>query len=179
MACNAPAASSSGGPAADAVGAPAAASLEAALAAEEAMDQQERVLLQRAAALEQQVAKHKQQKEAIRQARKLAEEQRAAELALDRWQAELRRETDTAIARLNEQRTVQMTRCNQFEQQLQANIEAMQQMQQQVRRRALALDTSFDACVSRLSGAYADAVAKRRGEQAVELPKAPARAACS
>ena len=69
------------------------------------------------------------------------------------------------IARLNEQRAAQLARCHQFEQTLQANIEQMQQMQQQVRRRAVALDTSFDACVGRLSGAFADAVAKRRGQQ--------------
>ena len=87
-------------------------------------------------------------------------------MALDRWQAELRRETDLAVARLNEQRTAQLSRCQSFEQQLQANIEAMQQMLQQVRRRAVALDSSFDACVGRLTHAYADAVAKRRGQQA-------------
>ena len=52
------------------------------------------------------------------------------------------------------------------EAQLQANIEAMTAMQVQVRRRAVALDTSFDAAVQRLSVAYADAVATRRGQQA-------------
>ena len=55
----------------------------------------------------------------------------------------------------------------------QANIESMQQMQQAVRRRAFALDSSFDACVSRLSGAYADAVAKRRGELAAAVTVPP------
>ena len=94
------------------------------------------------------------------------EEAKAAEEALDNWQAELRRETDVAIARLNEQRQSQLTRCTQFEAQLQANIEAMTAMQVQVRRRAVALDTSFDAAVQRLSVAYADAVATRRGQQA-------------
>ena len=110
----------------------------------------------------------KAEKEKVLLARKQAEEARAAEQALDHWQAELRKETDTAIARLNEQRQQQLARCHAFEAQLQHNIDAMLEMQQQVRRRAVALDTSFDACVSRLSNAYADAVAKRRGEQAAE-----------
>ena len=137
------------------------------------MDQQERVLMERAAALERQVQQHKAQKEAVLQARHKAEEQRKAEEACDHWQTELRQETDTAIARLNEQRQAQLARCQQFEAQLQANIEAMQHMQQQVRRRAVALDTSFDACVSRLSNAYADAVAKRRGQQAAGAARVP------
>ena len=144
----------------------ASAALEAAIAAEAAIDQQERVLMERAAALERQVQEHKEQKEAIALARLQAEEQKKAEMALDNWQSELRKETDTAIERLNVQRQAQLARCQQFEAQLQANIDAMIQMQQQVRRRAVALDTSFDACVSRLSNAYADAVAKRRGQQA-------------
>lgn len=140
--------------------------LNAALAAEQTLEQQERVLVERAAALERQVAQHKADKEKIRLARKHAEQQQASERALDQWQHELRKETDTAIARLNDQRTSQLARCTAFEQQLQTNIDAMLEMQAQVRRRAVALDTSFDACVSRLTNAYADAVAKRRGEQA-------------
>lgn len=79
---------------------------------------------------------------------------------------QLRTEVDKTIQRLNVQRAQQVARCQQFEQNLQANIEAMQQMQQQVRRRAVALGTAFDACVSRLSTAHVEAVAVRR-QQAV------------
>ena len=155
------AAATAAGPAASS-----AAALQAALAAEASLDEQERALMQRAAALERQVMQHKSKKAAILEQKKQAEEAKAAEEALDNWQAELRRETDVAIARLNEQRQSQLTRCTQFEAQLQANIEAMTAMQVQVRRRAVALDTSFDAAVQRLSVAYADAVATRRGQQA-------------
>ena len=94
---------------------------EAALAAEESIDQQERALLARAAQLEAQVQQHKQQKEAIRTMRIKAEEQRAAEFALERWQSELKKETDAAIGRLNEQRAQQLARCHQFDQQLQVS----------------------------------------------------------
>jgi chromosome segregation ATPase len=153
------------------------AALQAALAAEEVLSQQEQQLLARAAALERQVQEHNAQKEAIREARRSAEEQRAAEVALEKWQAELRRETDVAIERLNEQRAKQLSRCHQFERQLQANIEQMVEMQAQVQRRAVALDSAFDACVSRLSGAYADAVARRRGQQATAAELAMSSAA--
>ena len=120
--------------------------------------------MQRAAALERQVMQHKSKKAAILEQKKQAEEAKAAEEALDNWTSCAARLT--AIARLNEQRQSQLTRCTQFEAQLQANIEAMTAMQVQVRRRAVALDTSFDAAVQRLSVAYADAVATRRGQQA-------------
>jgi hypothetical protein len=97
--------------------------------------------------------------EAAREARRRADERHAAEAALQRWQSELRSETEVAIARLNEQRAAQLTKCAEFEAKLQANIEAMQAMQVQVRRRAAAIDTAFDATVARLSGSYTDAVA--------------------
>ena len=52
----------------------------------------------------------------------------------------------------------------QMQQPMQQMQQPMQQMQQHVRRRAAALDSAYDACVSRLSGVYADAVAKRQQE---------------
>ena len=39
----------------------------------------------------------------------------------------------------------QLDRCRQFDTTLEANIEAMREMQLQVRRRAAAIDTAFDA----------------------------------
>ena len=166
--------------------------LRAAVAAEAALEAEERGLLQRAASLEKQVKEHRERKEAAKKARLRAEEQRAAEAELDQWadevsgvkstamplsplyilvdalgsRSQLRSEVDKTIQRLNVQRTHQVARCQQFEQDLQTNIEAMQQMQQQVRRRAVALGTAFDACVSRLSTAHVEAVAVRR-QQAV------------
>ena len=71
--------------------------------------------------------------------------------------------------RLNAQRAQQLARCSQFEQTLQSNIDALLAMQQQVRRRSAALDSAFDACVQRLSGAYTDSVARRR-EQLAQAP---------
>ena len=166
--------------------------LRAAVAAEAALEAEERGLLQRAASLEKQVKEHRERKEAAKKARLRAEEQRAAEAELDQWadevsgvkstamplsplyilvdalgsRSQLRSEVDKTIQRLNVQRTHQVARCQQFEQDLQTNIEAMQQMQQQVRRRAVALGTAFDACVSRLATAHVEAVAVRR-QQAV------------
>ena len=81
---------------------------------------------------------------------------------MQQWQAELRAEVEAAIGRINAERKQQIERCTSFEATLQANIDAMQAMQLQVRRRAAALDTSFDACVHRLSSAYVSAVAQRR-----------------
>ena len=57
-----------------------------------------------------------------------------------------------------------------FEQTLQANIEAMQAMQAQVQRRASALDAAFDAAVGRLNGACTDAIAQRRAQAATASP---------
>lgn len=135
------------------------ADLEASLEAEE------QALLQRAAVLERQVRQHALQKAAAAAARKQAEARERTEAELQRWQGELRGEVDGAVRRLNEQRGVQLERCAQFEETLQANIEAMQAMQHNVRRRAAALDTAFDACVQRLGTAYVDAVALRRQQQ--------------
>lgn len=42
-----------------------------------------------------------------------------------------------------------------------SQIEAMEEMQMQVRRRAKAIDTAFDTCVQRLSSSFVDAVARR------------------
>jgi colicin import membrane protein len=135
-------------------------SLEAEPVPDEAeLEAEEWELMRKAEALEREVAEHKAAKEAAREARRRADERHAAEAALQRWQSELRAETEVAIARLNEQRAAQLTKCAEFEAKLQANIEAMQAMQVQVRRRAAAIDTAFDATVARLSGSYTDAVA--------------------
>ena len=138
------------------------------LAKEEALMAEERALLARAAALERQVQRHKEAKEAARVARVKAEEREKAEREFEQWASELRSEVDNTVTRLNAQRTQQIARCRQFDDQLQQNIDQMLAMQQQVRRRATALDAAFDACVGRLSGAYSDAVARRRRQQAAE-----------
>ena len=140
---------------------------EAALEAEEA------ALVLKAEALERAVAEHKAQKQAARDARRRAEERQAAESALHHWQNELRAETEAAIARLNAQRAAQLSRCAEFEAKLQTQIEAMQQMQMQVRRRAAAIDTAFDATVQRLSSSYTDAVAQRAEQLAAAGAAAP------
>jgi len=126
------------------------------LAAEEA------ALLSRAEALELMVRQHRAHRESARAARQRAEEQQAEEAQMQQWQAELRCEVEAAIGRINAERKQQIERCTTFEATLQANIDAMQAMQLQVRRRAAALDTSFDACIHRLSSAYVSAVAQRR-----------------
>jgi chromosome segregation ATPase len=140
----------------------AAAEEEAALAAEEAM------LVQKAAALEKQVQRHRQQKAALAAAREQAAARQKSEDDMQQWQGELRTEVEGAVARLNEQRVVQLERCAEFEEKLVDNIETMQHTLHQVRRRAAALDTAFDSCVQRLSSAYVDAVALRRQQQAQE-----------
>ena len=132
-----------------------------ALPDEAALDVEEQALMAKAEALERAVAEHRAQKAAALLARRRAEERQATETALAQWQAELRAETEGAISRLNEQRVAQLAKCADFEAKLQANIEAMQAMQLQVRRRAAAIDTAFDATVQRLSGSYTDAVARR------------------
>ena len=137
--------------------------IEAALAAEEAE------LVRKAQALERAVQKHKQQKAAAASAREEAEAQQRQEEEMQRWQASLRSEVESAVQRLNEQRLSQLERCAQFEDALQANISQMQGTLHQVRRRAAALDTAFDACVQRLSTAYVDAVAARRQDAASQL----------
>ena len=148
---------------------PSFARLDAGLVAtEEALAAEERALLARAAALEKQVKQHREAKEAARAVRQKAEEQQKAEAEFEQWAVELRKEVDNTVTRLNAQRTQQVSRCRQFDETLQQNIDAMLSMQQQVRRRATALDAAFDACVGRLSGAYTDAVARRRRQQAAE-----------
>lgn len=140
--------------------------LDAILAAEE------QALVQRAAALERSVRQHKAAKEAALAAKQLAEQRQAAEGELQRWQAELRAEVDGAIGRLQAQREDQLAKCRRFESTLEANVEQLQAMLLQVRRRASALDTAFDACVQRLSSSYAEAVAARRAQSLGELEQA-------
>ena len=140
-------------------------SVEAALAAEES------TLVQRAQTLERQVKQHKAAKAAAKAAREQEEARRSAEEELLQWQGALRTEVETAVNRINEQRVAQLERCANFEETLQGNIKTLQDTLHQVRHRAAALDTAFDACVQRLSSAYVDAVALRR-QQAAEATTA-------
>ena len=142
--------------------------LATALAAEQALQAEESMLLQRAADLEKQVREHKLRKEAAALAKQQAEEQRKAEEELEKWAQELKAEVDKTIERLNAQRATQIARCQQFDATLQANIEAMQQMQMQVRRRQAALDAAFDAAAAKVANAHHDAVLTRRRQAAAE-----------
>ena len=125
------------------------------------LDAEEQALMLRAQALERELAEHKAHKAAALEAKRIAEEKNAAAAEFERWQAELRSETERAISQLNRQRTQQLERCAQFDAKLQANIAAMESMRAQVRRRADAIGTAFDACSQRLSASYRDAVARR------------------
>ena len=78
--------------------------LATALAAEQALQAEESMLLQRAADLEKQVREHKLRKEAAALAKQQAEEQRKAEEELEKWAQELKAEVDKTIERLDAQR---------------------------------------------------------------------------
>lgn len=151
--------------------------LTPALDAEQQIVAEEASLMQRAKDLERQVLEHKQRKEAALLARQQAEEQRQAEEEMEQWAQQLRAEVEKTIERLNVQRTQQIARCQQFDNTLQANIEAMQQMQQQVRRRQAALDAAFDAATAKLTTAHIDAVAVRRQQAAEEAARRASAAA--
>lgn len=131
---------------------------------EERLRVEEERLCRDAQALERQIKRLAEHKAAAKAARERAEAQQAAEVDTRRWQQELRAEVERAVARLQQQRASQLEQCAAFEAQLAHNIAQMQTMQLNVRRRAAALDTAFDASVQRLNTLYAEAVARRRSE---------------
>ena len=134
---------------------------EAISAIEERLAAEERALCERAAALEQQVVALREQKQAAQASRRSRE---LAEAEVDQWESSLREEVERAAARLNEQRRGQLDRCTALDADIGQKIGALQEMQLNVRTRASALDTAYDACVQRLHASCAEAVALRRAE---------------
>ena len=93
-----------------------------------------------------------------------AELRAGTEAALQSWQAELQAQISLVARRLEAHVATQREAAAAFEADLERNIDALQQMQRDVRRRAESLDSACNVCVERLSGVAEHAVALRRAQ---------------
>ena len=140
--------------------------IDSLTALEERLAAEEEHICERMRTLEHQVQTLHEHKAAAAEARRLAEAAAAGEAELAQWEASLLAEVERATSRLNDQRQVQLERCTAFDVALGHKVASLQQMQLDVRRRAAALDTAYDACMQRIQASCTESVALRRATHA-------------